>query len=298
MSDRYSSKTTNSGNQNRRSSFQMSSTTFEAIRGDLYKLTGIYYTDNKKYLLESRIQRRIDELKLSSFEDYHKLINSFNGRDELNKLFDAITINETYFFRAEFQFEAFENVLAPEIIKKTASYKKTMRIWSAASSSGEEAYTIAMIIDYKLKSRFPDVNFEIIASDINETVIESAKKGEYKDYAIRNIPPDYMRKYFTKKGSLYTISDKIKKMVEFKKINLYDPISVRKAGRIDIAWCCNVLIYFDIPSKQKVVKSLYEAINSNGYLFIGYSESLHGITNDFKLVHLPKAMAYQKIEKR
>jgi chemotaxis protein methyltransferase CheR len=272
----------------------MSQDTFDRIRGDLYKLTGIYYTDNKKYLLESRIQRRIDELQLKSFEEYHRLINTPNGRDELNKLFDAITINETYFFRAEPQFEAFEKILIPEILKKNPLTVKKIRIWSAASSSGEEAYTIAMIIDHKLKRLYPNVSFEIVASDINETVIRSAKEGAYKDYSVRNIPDDYMAKYFTKKGQLYYISDTIKKMVEFKKVNLYDAFSVKSVGKLDLIWCCNVLIYFDIPSKQKVVKALYDNLQDDGYLFIGYSESLHGITNDFKLIHLPRSMAYKK----
>lgn len=277
------------------SSYEMSLNTFEKIRADLYKLTGIYYTDNKKYLLESRIQRRLDSLKIDTFEEYHQLINSFNGRQELNKLFDAITINETYFFRAEYQFEAFENVLAPELINNQPSFNKTVRIWSAACSSGEEPYTISMIIDHKLKPKFPNVKFEVVASDINESVIQAARKGEYKEYAVRNIPNDYMRKYFTKKGNVYFISDRIKSMVDFKKINLYDPSSVRLAGKTDLIWCCNVLIYFDIPSKQKVVASLHDSLKNAGYLYIGYSESLHGISSDFRLVHLPKAMAYKKI---
>lgn len=276
------------------SNFEMSESTFENIRSDIYKLTGIYYTDNKKYLLESRIQRRLDNLNINTFEDYHILINSFKGRDELNKLFDAITINETYFFRAEYQFEAFEKILIPEFLQNSPSYNKVIRIWSAASSSGEEAYTIAMIIDHKLKAKYPNVKFEIVASDINETVLAAAKKGEYKDYAVRNIPKDYMDKYFIKNGLSYNISDKIKSMVTFKKTNLYDSSSVRMIGKVDIIWCCNVLIYFDIPSKQKVIASLYDLLNDPGYLFIGYSESLHGINNDFKLIHLPKAMAYKK----
>jgi chemotaxis protein methyltransferase CheR len=276
------------------SKYEMSQFTFEKIRTEIYNLTGIYYTDNKKYLLESRIQRRLDHLNLKTFEEYIDLIGSFSGREELNKLFDAITINETYFFRAEFQFEAFENILIPELLDKAPSYNKVIRIWSAASSSGEEAYTIAMIIDHKLKNKYPNVKFEIVASDINETVVKAAQKGDYKDYAVRNIPKEYMDKYFTKSGTTYSISPMIKSMVSFKKINLYDNFAVKQIGKTDLIWCCNVLIYFDIPSKQKVVKSLYDSLNDIGYLFIGYSESLHGINNDFKLIHLPKAMAYKK----
>lgn len=273
----------------------MTDTSFNRLRKNIYDLTGIYYTDSKKYLLESKILRRIGELeKINSFDEYIDLICGFQGRSEHNQLFDAVTINETYFFRAEQQFQAFEDILIEDIIKNKSPYDKKIQIWSAASSTGEEAYTIAMIIDNKLSIKYPGYQFEIIATDINSSVVESAKKGIYKDYAVRNIPQDYMRKYFKKVDNVYHLADRIKKMVTFRFGNLYSDTDMQKMRGTDIIWCCNVLIYFDIPSKQKVVDKLHKVLNPGGYLYIGYSESLHGINRNFNLIHLPKAMVYKK----
>lgn len=268
---------------------------FRELRDTIYKLCGIYYTESKQYLLEGRVLKRLAANKLSSFDEYQRFIQSPNNRTEVEQLFEAITINETYFFRAQQQFEAFENIIVPEIIKyKASSPNPTFRIWSAASSTGEEAYTLAIIILEKLKPLYPNVQFQILASDINNAVLETARKGIFKEYAIRNVPPHLLKKYFTQQGSSYLLNDQVKKMVKFMNINLYDPVAMRTVIGCDVIFCANVLIYFDLASKQQVVSHLYNSLNKGGYLFIGYSESLHGVSKAFKLVHLPKAMAYQK----
>ncbi len=272
---------------------EMTKSTFDNYRNTIYKICGIYFTDSKKYLLESRILKRINTLNLETFEKYLELISSPKGRSELNSLFEAITINETYFFRAEAQFKALINNVIPDIFKNHP-HQKTFKFWSAASSSGEEAYTIAILIKEKLMQKYPGVTFQIHASDLDNNVIANAKKGIYKNYAVRNMPPEYQRKYFVKKDGLYHLSDDIKKMVKFQNINLYDSVTMRTMKNFDVIFCCNVLIYFDIPSKQKVVSHLYDSLNNNAYLFIGYSESLHGVSKSFKLIHLPKAMTYKK----
>ncbi len=273
----------------------MSDETFNNLRDVIYKISGIYYTTSKKYLLEGRIGKRVQAKNFKSFEEYVEYLKSPYNKDELKPLYDAITINETYFFRAEQQFEAFEKIIVPEILKeKGNSVMPIFRIWSAASSTGEEAYTLAILVLERLKPMFPNVTFQILASDINESVIESARAGVYKEYSIRNIPPLYLDKYFTKQANTYVLSDQVKRMVKFMNVNLYDSNQMRMITQCDVIFCCNVLIYFDIPSKQKVVSMLYNSLNKGGYLFIGYSESLHGISKAFKLVHLPKAMAYKK----
>lgn len=273
----------------------MSDETFNNLRDLIYKISGIYYTTSKKYLLEGRIAKRVTARGYDSFEDYISLLKSSNNKDELKPLYDAITINETYFFRAEQQFEAFERIIVPEIMElKQGIPAPIFRIWSAASSTGEEAYTLAIIILERLKPKYPNVTFQILASDINESVIEAARSGVYKEYAVRNIPPAYLNKYFTKQANTYVLNDQVKRMVKFMNVNLYDSNQMRMITSCDVIFCCNVLIYFDIPSKQKVVSYLYNSLNKGGYLFIGYSESLHGISKAFKLVHLPKAMAYKK----
>jgi len=272
---------------------EMTKATFDNYRNTIYKICGIYFTDSKKYLLESRILKRINTLNLETFERYLELISSAGGRSELNNLFEAITINETYFFRAEAQFQALVNNVIPDILKNNRN-QKVFKFWSAASSTGEEAYTIAILIKEKLAPKYPGVTFQIHASDIDNNVIANAKNGIYKEYAVRNMPQEYREKYFVKKNELYHLSDEIKNMVKFQNINLYDSLTMRTMKNFDIIFCCNVLIYFDIPSKQKVVSHLYDSLNNNAYLFIGYSESLHGVSKSFKLIHLPKAMTYKK----
>ena len=277
------------------SKMEMSDSTFVELRELVYKLCGIYYTESKKYLLEGRIAKRLVANKLNTFEDYLKLITSSLGRNELDHLFEAITINETYFYRAPQQFEAFENIIVPEILKNRAGLVNPIfRIWSAASSTGEEAYTLAIQILERLKPIYPNVQFQILGSDINNAVLEQARKGVYKEYAVRNVPPHILKKYFTQSGNTFILGEQVKKMVKFMNINLYDPIAMRSVSGVDVIFCANVLIYFDLPSKQQVVSYLYNSLNKGGYLFIGYSESLHGVSKAFKLMHLPKAMAYQK----
>jgi chemotaxis protein methyltransferase CheR len=217
------------------------------------------------------------------------------NRGELKNLFDAITINETYFFRAEQQFESLEKIIIPELIKnKAGTPNPTIRIWSAACSTGEEPYTIAMIVLEKIKPLYPNVQFQILGSDISNQVLEVARNGIYKEYSVRNMPELYLKKYFISKDGLFYLKDDVKRLVRFSNINLFDATQVRMVSNCDVIFCANVLIYFDIPAKQKVVSYLYDALNVGGYLFVGYSESLHGISKAFKLVHLPKAIAYKK----
>lgn len=273
----------------------MSDATFIDLREVIYKLCGIYYTDGKKYLLEGRIAKRLIARNMHTYEEYVEFLKSPYCRQEINQLFEAITINETYFFRAEQQFDAFEKIIVPEILKlRSKESNPTFRVWSSASSTGEEPYTLAILIKERLKPLFPNVNFQILGSDINNSVLETARLGIYKDYSIRNVPQQYLMKYFKKQGNTYHISQEIKSMVRFMNINLFDPIQMRSINGCDVIFCCNVLIYFDIPSKQQVVSYIYDSLNKGGYLMIGYSESLHGISKAFKLVHLPKAMAYKK----
>jgi len=277
------------------SKYTLTDEAFRELRDIIYKTSGIYYTESKKYLLESRILKRIQALKLNSLYDYVNFIKNPANRGELKNLFDAITINETYFFRAEQQFDSLEKIIIPELIKnKAGTPNPTIRIWSAACSTGEEPYTIAMIVLEKIKPLYPNVQFQILGSDISNQVLEVARNGVYKDYSVRNMPELYLKKYFISKDGLFYLKDDVKRLVRFSNINLFDATQVRMVSNCDIIFCANVLIYFDIPAKQKVVSYLYDALNVGGYLFVGYSESLHGISKAFKLVHLPKAIAYKK----
>lgn len=269
---------------------------FRKWRDFIYNKTGIYFQDNKKYLLESRLMRRILYLRMSDYEEYLSFLKENPlGKNELRYLFDTITINETYFFRNQAQLDALVTKVIPEIIsnkKENNNYK--IRIWSSAASSGEEAYSVAMMINGFISSKFPDFEFDIIGSDISTNVLEAAVRGIYSEYSVRNVPPQFLKRYFTKIDGYYEVSPMIKGMVDFRFLNLYDDISILSLGNLDVIFCSNVLIYFDSNSKMKVINNLYRALNKNGYLFIGYSESLHGISKAFKLVSFPKTIGYKK----
>ncbi len=279
-----------------RSQHKLSDDTFRQLRDYIYTLTGIYFQNNKKYLLEGRLGKRIQILNISSFENYLQYIRNGKGQfDELQFLYDAVTINETYFFRNEPQFEAFEKHLIPEIVQsRKYNGRSKIKIWSAASSSGEEAYTLAMIFLDKLKPRFPDLDVEIVGTDISQSVIEIAKRGVYKDYSIRNMPEYYLKKYFSVQDGKYHVHDSVKQFVRFEKQNLFDQSRMRFMRNFDVIYCCNVLIYFDLKSKVQVVSNLYNSLNPGGYLFIGYAESLHGISTAYKLINFPKTVVYKK----
>ena len=276
------------------SGVKMSDDTFRLIREFIYQQTGIYFQDNKKYLLEGRLGKRLQVLNLGTFEEYLQLIKYGTRRNEELKFFyDAITINETFFFRNEPQFEAFEKTLVPAILAgKPGRYK--LRVWSSASSSGEEAHTIAMLYLERLKPKYPALELEVVGTDINSTVLDTARKGVYRDYSVRNMPKMYLDKYFKAEDGRFTVRDDVRRLVRFEHLNLYDQIRMRQMGTFDIIFCCNVLIYFDAPSKIQVVSNLYDALNRGGFLFIGYAESLHGISTAFKLENFPKTVAYKK----
>ena len=274
----------------------MADATFKELRAFIYSVTGIYFQDNKKYLLESRLSKRLQMLRLERFEEYLSFVQYGTGKDEERKfLYDAITINETYFFRNEPQFEIMEKTLIPDILgKKATNGKSKLRIWSAASSSGEEAYTIAMIFLEKIKPKYPFLELEIVGTDISPSVVETARKGIYREYSVRNMPKYYLEKYFTASDGRFALDESVRRLARFEHLNLYDRQHMKTMTGYDVIFCCNVLIYFDPNSKIQVVSQLYDGLNRGGYLFIGYAESLHGISSAFKIVNFPKAIAYKK----
>ena len=269
---------------------------FETWRKYIYDSTGIYFQDNKKYLLESRLQKRISHLGLPSYESYLDFVK-FNpsGSTEVKYLYEAITINETFFFRNQPQLDALVTAILPEIITtKTKLGKNKIRIWSAACSSGEEAYSIAMMINDLIVPKYPNMEYEIIGTDISNAVVDVARRAIYKEYSVRNTPVYYLKKYFKTNGTTFDLDSKIKDMAYFKLLNLYDDLSMRTMINFDVIFCANVLIYFDQTSKIRVINHLYNSLFKGGYLFIGYSETLHGISKAFKLTSFPKTIGYKK----
>ncbi len=264
--------------------------TFKDLRDYIYEKSGIYISDTKKYLIENRLSRIIDENKLKSFEDYLKLIKYGSNGNELARLFDAVTTNETYFFREPQQLNVFVENIFPKVHEQKKGSKK-VKIWSAACSSGEEPYTISMMLTEK---RLSPEQFEIYASDISEGVLNSAKRAVYNSYSVRNLPEPYLKKYFSNSGQSYALNSTVKNTVKFTKVNLIDNKGIKSLQGTDVIFCRNVLIYFDARAKQRVVSNLYDTLNPGGYLFIGSSESLHNVTRAFRPNVINKVIMYQK----
>jgi len=273
----------------------ISDTDFEQIRDFIYNICGMYFHISKKYFLKSRLIRRMEAVNCFSYQEYFQILKSSRGAAELTYLMDEITTNETYFFRNVPQLSALETKLLPEIveIKNKMGFRK-LRIWSAASSSGEEAYTLAMVLLEKRTTLLKDWIIEIVGTDINETVISQAKEGFYSSYSVRNIPDNFRRKYIREENGSFILSPEVKKFVSFSKLNLYDDSKMIFMKSFDFIFCANVLIYFDLASKSKVVQHFYNNLQPYGYFFVGQSESLHGVNDKFKTVHFPGGFCYRK----
>ena len=269
----------------------LSDPTFKNLRDYIYQKSGIYITDTKKYLIENRLSRILQEKKMSSFEDYLRLIQVTSNGNELSRLYDAVTTNETYFFREPDQFEVLVNEVLPKVLSQKKG-SKTIKIWSAACSTGEEAYTISMFL---MEKYLNSQHFEIYASDISEAVLQSAKKAIYNSYSTRNIPELYLKKYFSNSGQSYTLDSSVKNTVNFTNLNLLNDSKLKMFRGMDVIFCRNVLIYFDTKAKQKVVSNLYDNLNPGGYLFIGSSESLHNVTRALRPSVVNKVITYQKV---
>ena len=268
---------------------------FKQLRDLIYQKSGMFFPDNKAYLLESRIGQRVKEKGCRTFEEYASVLRHESDEKEFTLLFNSITINETSFFRDIEQLDVVVNGLLREVTEeKIKKGNKKLRIWSAASSSGEEPYTIAIYLLEKQAS-LAGWDIEILGSDISEAVLSSARRGIYGNYAVKNTPENYLKKYFTSNGdSTFSVRPEVKQRVRFANVNLYDGQRLKSIKEIDIILCRNVLIYFDENSKRKVIAGLYDSLNPGGYLAIGRSESLHNLTRAFRLENKDRMVFYKK----
>jgi chemotaxis protein methyltransferase CheR len=272
----------------------MSDTQFDKLRKIIYDRAGIHFQDSKKYVLESRLSRRIEELEFETFDQYLMFLTAGPYQaDEFQEMFNRITINETSFFRNEPQLRNFEERVLPELLEARKA-KKTMRIWSAACSSGEEPYTLAIQIHRSLGVRLMDWKIEILGTDISEKVLNIARTGTYHNYAVRGVNPGVMSRYFKPDGANFQLDPEIMSMVHFEKLNLNDVFAARRFGSFDLIMCRNVMIYFDDDMKKKVVKMFHNQLADDGTLFIGHSESLRSLDVPFTQLDLPQAFAYRK----
>lgn len=274
---------------------KLTNETFCLLRDIIYRRCGIFFADNKKYLLETRLARRLEERSLKTFEDYYYFLTYDQSREkEMANLVNVIVTNETSFFRDIMQLEAFKRGVVPKIVQEKANGLKALKVWSAACSTGEEPYTLAMMLmEEGLASKGWSV--EVLGSDICDNVLRSAEAAVYEKYSLRNTPEGYLKKYFSGSLETFTVAKKVQELVKLKKLNLIDPFETRSVRGMDIIFCRNVLIYFDDASKRKAVTHLYDALNKGGYLFVGFSETLHSITRLFKPVSIERSVVYQKV---
>jgi chemotaxis protein methyltransferase CheR len=267
--------------------------TFKSLSAFIYERTGIFYPEKKKYLLEARIRKRLQTLGIQEFEEYDKYLRYGQHQDnEFSHLYGAITTNETSFFRNIPQLEAFATSVVPSLFKSHGN--SVLRIWSAGSSSGEEAYSYALLYLERLLPAYPGLRIEIVGTDISQSVLKTAQAGEYGRYAIRNLPQNYLDKYFVIDGDRYRLREEVKEFVTFQNLNLMDRQQVRSMKNFHIILCCNVLIYFDQKAKIQVVSDLYNCLNFGGFFFVGFSELLHGISSAFRLISYPHTTGYRK----
>jgi chemotaxis protein methyltransferase CheR len=269
---------------------------FITLRDFVYEKSGIFFAENKAYLLESRLTNRLAELGLSSFEDYYYCLKygSDKAKNEMSNLFDVVTTNETSFFRNPPQLDAFKILIQKNYLNGTASITAPIRIWSAACSTGEEAYTLAIILEELMQTTKQNIPYVIYATDISQKVLESAKRAIFSQYSIRNTDESFKNKYFTEENNMFKLKENVKKNVKIDFMNLMDENTYRSYKQMDIIFCRNVLIYFDEKMKKKVIENLYESLKPKGFLTIGHAESLHNISRAFKPLVFPGTIAYQK----
>jgi chemotaxis protein methyltransferase CheR len=269
------------------------------IRDLIYQVAGIFHPDNKLRLLQDRCGRRMKERDVKTLREYLLCLTIQPSRQaELMALLNEITIGETCFFRNQPQLDALRQIVLPKMLEVKAKLPyRRFRVWSAGCSTGEEPYTLGMMLLEDTNTRLKDWTTEILATDLNERSLAHAKAALYGSYSTRNLSAYYRQKYFAAVGEQLQVQPAARASTSFNRLNLCDDARMTFMKGMDVIFCCNVLIYFDLASKRRVIQHFYNNLLPHGYLFLGHSESLYGVSDDFRLVHLPGTTAYVKAER-
>ncbi len=274
----------------------MSDAQFKKLAKIIYDRSGIHFPETKKYIIESRLTHRLVELEMDDFDQYMAFLTMGPYQsDEFQEMFNRITINETSFFRNEPQLTVFERQVLPELLEARGSIKR-LRLWSAACSTGEEPFTLAIIVHRTLGVRLKDWNVEIMGTDISERALNVANKGEYSSYAMRSTPELVKNRYFTEKNGLWTIDEQIRSMVTFELHNLKDRLAAKRHGIWDVIFCRNVMIYFDTEMKKRVVGMFADQLAPDGTLFIGHSENIRDVNDHFESLPYTQGFCYKPLK--
>lgn len=265
---------------------------FRLFRNLIYEESGIYLKETRKDFLENRLVKRMALTSSSSPYWYYKFITE--RKNELLALLDILTVNETSFFRNKPQIDLFRDIILPDMVRRKADDdRKRLRVWSAGCSTGEEPYTIAMVI-HEVLANHMEWDIKIFASDLSLTVLQAANKGEYQEDKIyATVDDHYIARYFEKNGTGFKVKNSVKKMVIFDFHNLKNDNGL---STLDIVFCRNVMIYFNFEDQIKLVNKFYQSLSPGGYLLVGHAESLQGMKTPFQFIYNNKGTAYKKPE--
>ena len=268
---------------------------FQSLSHLIYQKLGLHFDDKKIYFLKTRVAKRMAALGLTDPREYmFKLGYADPQGAEMQALANLVTTNETYMFREYEQLQAFANHCLPQVLSaKQARGEKTLRIWSAGCSSGEEPYTLAMIV----QEVFPQAqswDCEIVATDIDENMLRKVVGARYGSRSVNEVPDEYRGKYLTQDGDEYIVRRRTAALVQPIHLNLHDRMAMRAMRGFDFVFCRNVLIYFDDASRKAAVDQFYNALNRGGYIFLGHSESVGRVTTAFTLKRFESHLVYVK----
>ena len=271
---------------------QISDADFAKFREFFYRKTGIHFDDNKRYFVDKRLVERIEAGGHDSFRSWFVALRFEAGGHELQQLVNAMTVNETYFFREAYQFDCMVRDMLAEVVRRKRPGGR-IRIWSIPSSTGEEPYSIAIY----LLERWPLIDqyeVEILSSDIDTGVLAAAERAVYSPRSVGQLPRAYLEKYFRRSGDEYHLSRELVSAVEFSRVNLSDPADTRRFRDIDLIFCRNLLIYFDDLSRRVAAEAMFDALSPGGFICLGHSESMSRISPLFTVRRFPDALVYQK----
>lgn len=270
----------------------MSEEEFRLLRDVVHAHCGLLFRDDTKYLVERRLSPRLQALGLGTFLEYHRFLRFDPGRDaELDEAVDLLTTNETYFYREPHQLDAFAREILPALARSLAGSRR-LRILSAGCSSGEEAYTLAVLV--KDSGLFERWDVEVTGVDISRRCLAAARAGAYGEHAFRSPEAEPMRRWFRLRGGKWVVDEAIRRMVRFSRENLLDGRALPTVGRVDVVFCRNVMIYFDLAARRRLLRTLHDKLRDGGWLLLGHSESLLNVTADFEIVHLRADLVYRK----
>jgi chemotaxis protein methyltransferase CheR len=270
----------------------LSQNEYSKIKDLIYSNTGIFLGDSKIGILSRRVDSRMEKLDLKTARDYYRYLVLDGNRGEIEELINLVVVPETYFFRDYPQLKLFAEAVLPTVTAEK-SKNRNLSLLSAGCSTGDEPYTLAIILREMLDN-VDEWNIRIDAVDINGNVLQKALDGVYTSRSLRETPYLYRNMYFTKEDDSYIISPHIREMVTFRRVNLFNKAQMSVLFRYDVVFCRNVLIYFDHASAGKVMESLYEMMNPGAFIFLGSAESVGRLTSLFKLVRFGNSFVYRK----